>query len=148
MEPMTSQTPAGYYSRASLFHSPAPRWRVATAAAIHTNQIIVNEKSLRGIMLSTGSLFISPHRHWDLYGGPECFLWVLVFRICCLETNKGGKSSTVLAKMGRRLALHNNARFVKRRWNKLMTLVEQNINGLLHGIIWHGMRCEWEEGGL
>lgn len=38
----------------------AMRWRVATAAAIHMNQIIVNEKSLRGIMLSTGSLFIFP----------------------------------------------------------------------------------------
>lgn len=30
-----------------------------------------------------------------------------------------------------------------------MTLVRQNINGLLHAIIWHGMRSEWvgEEGG-
>lgn len=63
MKTMTPQTPAGYYSGASLFLSPALRWRVATAAAIHINQIIVNEKSLDGIMLSTGSLFISPHRH-------------------------------------------------------------------------------------
>lgn len=31
----------------------------------------------------------SPHRHWDLYGGVECSLWVLVFRNCCLVTNKG-----------------------------------------------------------
>lgn len=27
-----------------------------------------------------------------------------------------------------------------------MTLVQQNINGLLHGIIWHGMHCEWGGG--
>lgn len=43
------------------------RWRAATAAAIHTNQIIVNEKSLRGIMLSTGSLFIFPPSSMEIY---------------------------------------------------------------------------------
>lgn len=54
------------FKLASLFLSLLPffcaaqRWRVATAAAIHINQIIVNEKSLRGIMLPTGSLFIFP----------------------------------------------------------------------------------------
>lgn len=41
--------------------SQQPRgWREATAAAIHMEKIIVNEKSLRGIMLSTGSLFPFP----------------------------------------------------------------------------------------
>ena len=86
----------------------------------------------------------SPHRHWDLYGGPECFLWVLVFRICCLVTNKGANHPLYWPRWAADWVQHNNARFVKRRWYKLMTLVQQNINGLLHGIIWHGMRCEWE----
>lgn len=102
------------------------------------NQIIVDEKSLSDIMLSTGSLSSSPHRRWGLYGAAECFLWLLVFSVCCLETKKGGKSSTVLAKVEGRLALHNNAKFVKRRWYNLMTLVQPNINGLLHGVIRHG----------
>lgn len=35
-------------------------WKEATAAAAHIEQIIVNEKSLRGIMLSTGSLLTFP----------------------------------------------------------------------------------------
>lgn len=48
------------FSPCSPFSLQTMRWRVATAAAIHINQIIVNEKSLRGIMLSTGSLFIFP----------------------------------------------------------------------------------------
>lgn len=64
----------GPFSPLLPFSPPTTRWRGATAAAIHIKQIIVNEKSLRGIMLSTGSLFISPLRHRDLYGGAECFL--------------------------------------------------------------------------
>lgn len=88
------------------------------------------------------------HRHWNLYGGPECFLWVLVFRICCLVTNKGANHPLYWPRWAADWPTHNNARFVKRRWYKLMTLVQQNINGLLHGIIWHGMRCEWEGGTL
>ena len=65
METMKPLTPAGCYSLQTFF-SPLPfsleamRWRLATAAAIHMNEIIVNEKSLRGIMLSTGALFIFP----------------------------------------------------------------------------------------
>lgn len=54
-----STSPTGSFSH-SLFSLKPMRWRVATAAAIHMNEIIGNEKSLRGIMLSAGSLFIFP----------------------------------------------------------------------------------------
>jgi len=70
MDTTSPLTPAGHHSLANLFHFPALlfslqtiRWREATAAAVHINQIIANEKSLRDIMLSTGSLFISPPSH-------------------------------------------------------------------------------------
>lgn len=53
-----------FYRWTSWRASPPPRqpwgWREATTAAIHIEKIIVNEKSLRGIMLSTGSLFPFP----------------------------------------------------------------------------------------
>lgn len=80
------------------------KWRVGNAAAIQMNEIIANEKSLRGIMLSAGSLFLFPIAVEDYIEDPSVSFQFLVFTMCCLVTNKGGKSPTVLAKMGRRPA--------------------------------------------
>lgn len=57
------------------FSLQATRWRGATAAAIHINQIIVNEKSLRGIMSSCGIIVhFHPPIAIEIYmERPECF---------------------------------------------------------------------------
>lgn len=107
------------------------KWRAGPAAAIQMKEIIGNEKSLRRIMLSAGSLFIFPLLLKTILK-TRVFLFSFQYSPCVAWLLGMGGITHCISRDGPQAGpLRHNATFVRRRWHKLMTLMQYGSYGPL-----------------